>query len=108
VNDDRLRAFLADTLALWRVEGTVEAGDGRVVAVILTQEGTTVWIERAAEGMPVRWLARTRPAGEAPDSARKPRPRACASVVGLFNALRAALGVERGNALRIAPPPGST
>jgi len=107
VNDECFRAFLIDTLALWHVRGTVEAGEAPVVAVILTQQGTTVWIERPGAGTPLRWLARWRRADEAPGSARTLRPRACASVVGLLNALRAALDVERGSPLRIAPAPDS-
>jgi len=89
VNDERVRAFLADTLILWRVRGTVEAGVAPVVAVIRNDKGATISVERSSP--PFRWLVRAQ------------RPRPCASLVGLLGALRAALGVERGSALRIAP-----
>ena len=84
-------AFLADTLAMWGVEGRIEPGDAPVVAVIRVDE-TTIAIERAPEGSPFRWLVHV------PD--RRPRP--CGSLVGVLTALRTALGVERGSALRIA------
>lgn len=90
VNDDKISAFLADTLVLWRVSGTVETGEAPVVAVIRAAEGTVVTIERPAEGMPFRWIVRSG------------RARPCASIVGLLNAVRGALGVEHGSAVRIA------
>jgi hypothetical protein len=101
VHGVRVREFLADSLALWRVEGTVEAGALPAVAVIHASGGTTVWIERPA-GIDVswRWFVRWR----SPDM-RDERARPCASLVGLLNAVRGALGVERGNALRIAAAP---
>src|SRR4051812_39057968 len=65
--DARLHAFLTDTLALWRVDGTVEAGDGDVVATVTSATGTLLWIERTCEdGVPFRWRVRWRAAGEAP------------------------------------------
>jgi hypothetical protein len=106
--EHRLLPFLSDTLDLWRVAGTVEAGESPVVAVIRTEGGAVVTIERYAvhpstspryapdersKQPPFRWIVRTE------------RPRPCASLVGLLNALRAALGVERGSAVRVAPAP---
>ncbi|HEV7799907.1 MAG TPA: hypothetical protein VGP15_02415, partial [Burkholderiales bacterium] len=70
ITDDKVRAFLSDTLDLWRVDGTIEAGEAPVVAVIHTR-AATVWIERADDGTPFRWLARSRPAGEPPGCARE-------------------------------------
>ena len=90
MSDDKIRAFLADSLVLWRVSGTVETGEAPVVAVIRATDGMVVSIERPAEGMPFRWLVRSH------------RARPCASIVGLLNAVRSALGVERGSAVRIA------
>ena len=104
MNDERFRVFLEDTLALWRVAGTVEAGTQSTVAVVHAADGTTVCIERGAQAMPFRWLVRTRRMGETAQSSPEPRPRTCASVVGLLNALRLALGVERAEPLRVAPP----
>jgi hypothetical protein len=97
VDDIRLRAFLGDSLELWRVAGTVEAGDAPVVAQIhVHDDGTLISIERIeAEDMPFRWSVR---GGDA-------RARPCGSLVGVLNALRRALGVDRGTAVRIAPSP---
>ena len=98
---ERVREFLADSLALWMVEGTVETGARPVVAVIHASGGTTVWIERPAEnGVPWRWFVRWR----SPDM-RDARARPCASLVGMLNAVRGALGVEHGSALRVAASP---
>jgi hypothetical protein len=97
----RVREFLVDSLALWKVAGTVEAGAPPVVAVIRVSGGATVWVERpAGHDMPCRWFVRWRSPGM-----RGARSRPCASLVGLLNAARGALGVERGGAVRIAPAP---
>ncbi len=98
----RVREFLADSLALWNVAGRVEAGAAPVVAVIRADAGGTVWVERPADDAPWRWFVRWQGAGM-----RDERSRPCASLVGLLNAVRGALGVERGNAVRIAPAPES-
>jgi hypothetical protein len=94
-----LDRLLVDSLALWQVDGTVESGTAPVVAVI-NSGGCTIWIERPADDAPWRWFVRWRDAGM-----REERSRPCASLVGLLNELRGALGVERGNAVRIAPAP---
>jgi len=104
VDQQRLRRFLEDSLALWCVDATVEDGQGSAIAVIRAADGTIVWVEPAPPGTPFRWIARWRGTG---DGAREPRPRPCGSLVGLLNAIRKALGVERGSALRIAPAPDS-
>ena len=106
--DQQLRVFLADSLALWQVGGTVQAGDASVVAEIRARNGALVWIERAADDTPFRWCARWRSAGAAPGGVRELRPRACGSLVGLLAAVRDALGVERGAAVRIVPAPEQT
>ena len=87
---------LADTLSLWGVDGSVSLGEAPVVATVRAGD-TVVSIERAPAGIPFRWFVRW--------SGRETRPRACASVVGVLNAVRGALGVERGSALRIASTP---
>lgn len=98
----QLRAFLADSLALWRVDAAVEAGEPPAVAAIRARDGTLVSIERVAvEGLPFRWMVRRRGPGEA----REARERPCGSLVGVLKALRAALGVDRGTPVRIAPAP---
>ena len=97
----RVREFLADSLALWSVDGAVEAGVRPVVAVIRAGAGTVAWVERpAGDDVPWRWFVRWRGPGMPEE-----RSRPCASLVGLLNALRGALGVERGSAVRIALPP---
>ena len=98
---ERLRAFLADSLALWQVAGSVQTGVAPVIVEIRGGNGAMVWIERAADDTPFRWYARWRAAGDAPGGVRELRPRACGSLVGLLAAVRDALGVERGNALRV-------
>jgi hypothetical protein len=106
MDDSRVRSFLADSLALWRVAGTVEAGEDPVVAVVRADDGAIVWVERpAGQELPCRWLVRWRSAGEAPGAPRETRPRPCASLVGMLGAVRGALGVNRGSAVRIAPAP---
>lgn len=98
---DSVRAFLVDSLALWKVEATVEAGASPAAAVIRSSRGATVRVERAAgDDVEWRWFVHWHEPGM-----RQERSRPCASVVGLLSAVRAALGVERGNALRITSPP---
>ena len=94
--------FLADTLALWRVEGTVEAGEAPVVAIVRVG-GAIAWIEEAPADAPYRWGVRWRSAGEAPGGTRELRPRTCGSIVGVLSALRTAFDLDRGTPLRIAP-----
>jgi hypothetical protein len=106
--DDRLRAFLEESLALWQIGGTVQAGVVPVVAEMHAASGALVWIERAANDTPFKWFARWRAAGEAPGGVRELRPRACSSLVGLLAAVREALGVERGSAVRVVVAPEQT
>lgn len=106
--EQRLRAFLADSLALWQVTGTVQAGLAPVVAEIRSSSGAIVWVERAGEDTPFKWFARWRSAGDAPGGVRELRPRACGSLAGLLGAVRDALGVERGSPVRIVPAPEQT
>ena len=106
--EGRLRVFLAESLELWQVTGTVQAGQAPIVAEIRAASGAIVWVERAGDDTPFRWLARWRGAGDAPGGVRELRPRACGSLVGLLGAVRDALGVERGSAVRIVPAPEQT
>jgi hypothetical protein len=103
--DQQLRAFLTDSLALWQVTGMVQAGVAPVVVEIRAASGAIVWVERAGHDTPFRWYARWRSAGDAPGGVRELRPRACGSLVGLLGAVRDALGVDRGSAVRIVPAP---
>ena len=100
-----LHAFLADSLAVWDVRGSVTEGVTPVVVEIHTATSAMVWIERAADDTPFRWMVRWRKAGDAPGGLRELRPRACNSLVGLLAAVREALDVDRGSALRIVPAP---
>jgi hypothetical protein len=96
----QFESFLADTLALWQIDGTVEAGASPAVAVIRAGP-CTVTIERPVDADAAwRWFVRWRDADRVDE-----RSRPCVSLVGLLNALRVALGIERGNAVRIAPAP---
>ncbi len=97
----RLDQLIADSLALWQVDGTVESG-AAPVAVVIYSGGCTVWVERAANDAPWRWFVRWRSADMCAD-----RSRPCVSLVGMLNALRDALGVERGNALRVVAAPAA-
>ena len=106
--DDQLRAFLDESLALWQVAGAVHPGVAPVMAEIRAASGAVAWVERAAGDTPFRWFVRWRAAGDAPGGVRESRPRACGSLVGLLAAVREALGVERGSAVRVvaaAEPP---
>jgi len=105
IDSGLLRGVLRDSLELWGIAGSVVAGFPPVAAEIRAADGTIVWIERAAEGAPFRWNARSRTADEAPGNPREKRPRPCASLVGLLHAVRRTLGVDRGAALRVAPAP---
>jgi hypothetical protein len=101
MNDEHIREFLADSLALWRVSAMVEAGEAPIVAVIRTSDGATIRVERYAVHSstssgrtdnlraPFRWVVHAE------------RPRPCASIAGVLNALRGALGVERGEPIRV-------
>lgn len=102
---EQLRAFLAESLALWHVDGTVHAADAPIIAEVRAVSGTIVWVERGGAETPFRWLARWRRAGDAPGGVRELRPRACGSLVGLLAALREALGVERGSPIRVVSAP---
>ncbi len=105
VADARVRAFLADSLALWRVAGEIEAGQSPVVAVIRADSGAVVRVERTlVQDAGFRWFVHSRSASAA---AGTERSRPCASLVGLLNAIRSALGVDRGSAVRIAPSPAN-
>jgi hypothetical protein len=107
VDDVGVRTFISDSLGLWRVAATVEAGKPPIVAVIRTRDGTIVWVERSSgqAALPFRWLVRWRGAGDAPSGPHEERPRGCTSLVSLLNAIRGALGVDRGSAVRIAAAP---
>jgi hypothetical protein len=106
VNDNRLLAFLRDSLELWGIDGTVEPDKSPTVAAIRARTGAIVWIECiSSSDVPFRWAVRWRRAGDAPAGARELRPKPCSSLVGLLSAVRSALGVDRGSPMRIAPQP---
>lgn len=99
VDDARVRSLLIDSLALWRVDGAVVSADARASALIIAADGTHVWIERGDSAF--RWFVRSRKPGDTADP-REARPRPCSSIVGMLNAVRSALGVNTGEAVRIA------
>ena len=95
-----LVAFLADSLALWQVDGRVEAGAAPVAARICAGD-CVVAIERNTDDeAPWRWFVRW-----TENASARERSRPCASLTGMLNAVRRALNVERGSALRIASAP---
>ncbi len=108
VDDERLRAFFVESLVLWQVAGTVHSGTTPVIAEIRSASGAMIWIERAGGDTPFRWFVRWRAAGDAPGGVRERRPRVCGSLVGLLAAVRDALGVERGSAVRVVAAPEQT
>ena len=102
MDEARLRAFLAESLDLWGVTGTVDAAEAPLVAIVHAADGTTIAIERISEPtMPFRWLVRARKSGDPGE----PRAKPYGSVVGVLNAMRIALGVDRGTPVRVAPAP---
>ena len=90
MNEERLRAFLADSLALWGVVGTVERGEPPVIAE-LQVDVRRIWVERAPRAVPFRWLV------------RETRVRPCSSLVGVLAELRTLLGVEPSTAVQTRP-----
>jgi hypothetical protein len=98
--------FLADSLSLWQVDGTVEAGTLPVVAVVRAGDCVVLVERNTGDDAPWRWFVRWRNA-----DMREERSRPCASLTGMLNAVRRALNVERGNALRVvanaAPAPSA-
>ena len=104
-HDTLLMDFLAYSLVLWGIDGTVQPGTGSMAAEIRRSDGAWIAIERAPADSPFRWLVRWRKAGEPPGGVRELRPRACGSLTGLLAAMREALNVERGSAVRIVPAP---
>lgn len=89
---ESILTFLSDSLALWNIEGSVARSDGLLV---VQASGLTISIERTDQA-PFRWLVHVND---------RPRPRRCASLLGVLSALRAALGVDRGAPLRVAAAP---
>ena len=90
MDEERLRAFLAESLALWGAEGTVERGEPPVIAV-LQVNGRRIWVERAPSAVPFRWLV------------CETRARPCSSLLGVLAELRTLLGVEARIAVRAHP-----
>jgi hypothetical protein len=106
-DDHRIRAFLAESLALWKVEAIIDATTPPGVAVIHAQSGMHIWVERAEPALPFRWWVRSGPVADLSQAHPLLRPRPCGSLVGLLTAIRSALGVERGRAVRVIPAPES-
>ncbi len=103
----RARTLLADSLAVWRVRGAVQAGDPPAVAVIHAEDGTVVRVEPApASESPVRWWVRWHRMDAATGAAGAMRSRPCTSTVGLLRTVREALSADGGRRLQIAPSPG--
>ena len=85
-----LAAFISASLALWRVQGTVEP---RSDTIIVRTGDTEIVIERVIQP-PFRWMV-----------AHGGRKRPCTSILGVLSTLRTALDVDRGAPLRVTPAP---
>lgn len=85
-----IRSLLADSLAVWKLRGSVTEDDKGVL--IRIDGGPTV---RVASGHRIRWIVQSE--GDS--------PRDCSSIVGVLSAVREALAVSGGPALRISPAP---
>ena len=83
-----IRNLLASSLIVWKVSGNVEHdGEGIVIRAV----GRPA--VRVGPGRSSRWIVQ-------PEDGP---PQQCASIVGALTAVREALGVSGGPALRIAP-----
>lgn len=92
MDEERLRAFLVESLVLWGAEGTVEPGDPPVIAA-LHVNGRRIRVERAPSAVPFRWLV------------REMRVRPCSSLLGVLTELRTLLGVETRTATQMTRRP---
>jgi hypothetical protein len=101
-SDERVRAFLALTLAQWGVDATVEAGAAPVVALLRFADGRVdIELERAPSADPFRWyVSRAAPSPGEPGS-RVPARRPCGSLVGVLGAMRRTLNIESGGPARV-------
>lgn len=101
VTGENLTALLEESLALWGVEATVERCPEPAAARIRTHDGLVISVERCRDTPIFRWNVHA----VAPDDDTRVgcagKPRRCGSVVGVLAAVRDALGVERGAAVRV-------
>jgi hypothetical protein len=105
-SDRRVCAFLAATLALWEIDGHVDALTSPGVASIrVNGSGERIVLERAPPGDPFRWYLRRVSAASVGDADRSAPARPCGSLTGVLSGLRRMLGVESGITLRIARGP---
>ena len=102
-DDARVVEFLADTVELWGVKATVKPGNAPAVAVVCVDDAVVAWVDRASgTDRTFRWLVRL-PVDSLSERATA-RLRPCTSLVGLLNALRLVLNVDRGSPVRVAAP----
>ena len=94
MTDGELRGLLLDCLALWGVDGRVEAAEEGLAVVV---RDARFLVNRAGPDLrPVRWFLQT------PERAAAGRsPRAVPAIGALLAALRNALGATPGTQLRI-------
>jgi hypothetical protein len=91
--DDTMAELLAQSLAAWTTDGTIERPGAGIFVVHANQD--QIRIERAPPGLPFRWMVST--AG---------RRRGAMSLVGVLRQTRAALDPDhRGDRVRIALAP---
>lgn len=92
-----MRKFLAESLVVWRVRGSVTAGASPAEILVHAGDEVVVRVEPAQPTeSPIRWWVRWQAPGAQPHS------RPCTSTVGLLRTVREAIGAEGGYHLRIA------
>lgn len=100
--DDRVRAFLALTLAQWQIDATVEAGTEPVLALLRCGvDRGEIAVERAPSADPFRWYVRQAAGLNCGSGSVASARRPCGSLVGVLGALRRILEVESGGPARV-------
>lgn len=101
-SDERVRTFLALTLAQWSVDATVEAGAAPVVALLRFADGRAdIALERTASADPFRWYVSRAALSTGDPGSLLPARRPCGSLVGVLGALRRTLNIASGGPARV-------
>lgn len=97
--DERIRAFLAQTMKVWGIDACVTLIGPGVARIHVVRPALQLIVERAPPRDPFRWYLHEQRL-EAGD-AQSPRPRPCGSLVGLLRGLRRSLDIEPGEVVRV-------
>lgn len=101
--DRRVCAFLALTLEIWGVEGSVDAASPAAVAVVTARDGAVrVLVVRASSDDPFRWYLCRGRLGEDGKTVSDGLCRPCGSIAGVLAGLRRMLDLRQGAATRVA------